>query len=191
MTGHESTLIHPTAIISPEAKLAPTVRVGPYCIIEGPVELGENCILGPYVHMLGHTTVGPGNTFHTGCVIGDVPQHLGYAHEPTKTIIGEGNVFREQVTIHRGMPATGATIVGNGNFLMANAHIAHDCRVGNKCIMANGAVLGGHVQVQDNVFILFPCPARARNSVGQLIDTIAGWIRAAEPVSPTAGAARR
>lgn len=145
--------VHPTAVLGPNVRLAADARVGPFAILEGDIELGAGCIVGPHVHLLGTVKAGANNTFHTGCVIGDTPQHLGYAGEPTAVEIGDGNVFREHVTIHRGMPATGKTVLGNKNFLMANSHVAHDCRVGNNCIFANGAVLGGHAEVGDGAFL--------------------------------------
>ncbi len=154
MPRPDSALIHSTAIVSDESDLAPDVRVGPYAIIEGPVQLGEGCVVGPHCHLLGRVIAGRGNTFGTGCVIGGEPQHLGYKGEPTLTRIGEYNTFREHATVHRGMPnARGETVVGDRNFIMAGAHIAHDCIVGNHCIFANSAMIGGHVEVGDRVFL--------------------------------------
>ena len=144
---------HPTALIGPEVALAPDVRVGPFAILDGTITLGAGCVVGPGVHLLGTVVAGANNIFHTGCVIGDTPQHLAYAGEPTTVEIGDGNVFREYVTIHRGMPATGKTTIGNKNFLMAGSHVAHDGRVGNNCIFANGAVIGGHAEVGDGAFL--------------------------------------
>ena len=149
----ESPLRHPTAIIGPEVELAPDVRVGPFAILDGAIALGAGCVIGPSVHLLGTVVAGANNTFHTGCVIGDTPQHSAYAGEATRVEIGDGNIFREHVTVHRGMPATGKTTIGNKNFLMAGSHIAHDCRVGNQCIFANSAVIGGHAEVGDGAFL--------------------------------------
>lgn len=147
-------LVHPTAVISADARLAADVRVGPYAIIDGPVSLGEGCVVGPHAHLTGTVIAGPNNHFGTGCVIGERPQHLGYKGEPTRVEIGEGNQFREHVTVHRGMPnAAGVTRVGNDNLFMVNSHIAHDCQVGSNCIFANGAVIGGHVTVGDRVLL--------------------------------------
>lgn len=149
----DAPLRHPTAIIGPEVVLAPDVRVGPFAILDGAITLGPGCVVGPGVHMLGTVIAGSNNTFHTGCIIGDTPQHLAYAGEATTVEIGDGNVFREHVTVHRGMPATGKTVVGNKNFLMAGSHVAHDCRVGHGCIFANCAVIGGHVEIGDGAFL--------------------------------------
>ncbi|MGL6094325.1 MAG: acyl-ACP--UDP-N-acetylglucosamine O-acyltransferase [Fimbriiglobus sp.] len=146
-------LIHPTAVISSEARLADDVTVGPYAVIDGPVTLGPGCTVAPTAHLIGPLNAGRDNHFGTGCVIGGAPQHLGYKGEPTRVEIGDGNTFREHVTVHRAMPATGATRIGNHNLLMVNSHVAHDCRVGDHCLFANGAVIGGHVEVGDRALL--------------------------------------
>ena len=146
-------LIHPSAIVSDEARLADDVRVGPFAVIDGPVTLGPGCSVGPHSHLIGPFTAGRNNEFGTGCVIGGAPQHLGYKGEPTRIQIGDGNIFREYVTIHRAMPTTGVTTIGSHNLFMVNSHVAHDCVVGNYCIFANGAVIGGHVVVGDRVLL--------------------------------------
>lgn len=146
-------LIHPTAVVSPAARLAPDITVGPFAVIEDGVTLGAGCVVGPHVHLLGNLTAGAGNRFHTGCVIGDTPQHLAYAGEPTRVEIGNENTFREYVTIHRGMPATGATVIGSKCLFMVGSHVAHDCRVGDGAIFANSAVIGGHATVQGGAFL--------------------------------------
>jgi UDP-N-acetylglucosamine acyltransferase len=148
-----SSFIHPTAIVSAEAQLAGDVRVGPFAVIEGPVTLGAGCVVGPRATLLGRIPAGENNAFHTGCVIGDTPQHLGYKGEDTRVEIGDGNIFREHVTVHRAMPATGATVIGNKNLFMANSHVGHDSRVANGVILANGALLGGHAEIGDGCFI--------------------------------------
>lgn len=151
-------LIHPSAVLSAEAKLADDVRVGPFVVIEGPVTLGPGCVVRPHAHLIGPLTLGSNNDIGSGSVLGGAPQHLGYRGEPTLTEIGNGNTFREHVTVHRGMPAgagpgTGATRIGHDNLFMAGSHVAHDCRVGNNNLFANSAVIGGHVEVADRVFL--------------------------------------
>ena len=146
-------MIHPTAIIHPKAKLDATVQVGPFAVIDAGVELGANCIVGPHVYLTGETKIGTGNRFHAGCVIGDAPQDLKYKDEPTRLRIGDENVFREHVTIHRSTKSDAETIIGSHNFFMANSHVAHNCTVGDHAILANGALLGGHAVVQDRAFI--------------------------------------
>ena len=150
-------MIHPTAIIHPKAKLDSTVRVGPYAVIDEGVELGADCVVGPHVYLTGLTTIGADNRFHAGCVIGDAPQDLKYKDEPTRLRIGDHNVFREHVTVHRSTKPDAETVIGSHNFFMANAHVAHNCIIGDHVIMANGALLGGHVEVQDRAFISGNC----------------------------------
>ena len=158
MSRPRSELIHPSAVISPEAALAEDVRVGPYAVIDGAVSIGPGTVIHSHAHLIGSLTIGANNDIGSGAVLGGNPQHLAYKGEPTTIEIGDGNIFREHVTIHRGMPVgagpgTGITRVGNRNFFMAGSHAAHDCVVGNDCIFANGAALGGHVEVGDRALI--------------------------------------
>jgi len=161
-------MIHPTAIIHPKAKLDSTVRVGPYAIIDEDVEVGPNCVIGPYVYLTGVTKIGANNLFHAGCIIGDAPQDLKYAGEPTGLRIGDHNVFREHFTVHRSTRPGEETTIGSHNFLMAHAHVAHNCSVGNHVILANGALLGGHAAVHDRVFISGNCLVHQFARVGTL-----------------------
>lgn len=148
-----SAQLHPTAIVSADADIADGVRIGPYTVIEGPVTIGPECVVGPHVHMIGPVVLGRGNQVGTGTVIGSDPQHLAYKGQPTRTEIGDFNVFREHVTVHRGSHVDGLTRIGHKNYFMAHSHVAHDCKVGNECILANGALLGGHCELQDRVFM--------------------------------------
>lgn len=161
-------MIHPTAIIDPKARLDASVRVGPYAVIDEGVELGANCVVGPHVYLTGRTTIGAGNQFHAGCVVGDAPQDLKYKNEPTRLRIGDGNVFREHVTVHRSTKTDGETVIGSNNFLMAGSHVAHNCLVGNHVILANGALLGGHAEVRDGAFISGNCCVHQFCRVGRL-----------------------
>ncbi len=161
-------MIHPTAIIHPAAKLDATVQVGPFAVIGPGVELGADCVVGPHVCLTGLTTAGAGNRFHAGCVIGDAPQDLKYRDEPTRLRIGDHNVFREHVTIHRSTKPGAATTVGSRNFFMANSHVAHNCAVGDHVILANGALLGGHAVVEDRAFISGNCLVHQFTRVGTL-----------------------
>lgn len=161
-------MIHPTAIIHPQAKLAATVKVGPYAVIDADVELGAHCSVGPHVYLTGVTTIGSHNQFHAGCVIGDAPQDLKYKDEPTRVRIGDHNVFREHVTVHRATKPDGATVIGAHNFLMANCHVGHNCELGDYIIIANGALLGGHVTVSDRAFISGNCLVHQFVRVGTL-----------------------
>ena len=158
MPPRDPALIHPTAVISEAAQLAPDVRVGPFAVIEGDVRVGAGTCVGPQTHLIGPLVVGENNHVGTGTVLGGAPQHLGYKGEPTLVEIGDGNTFREHVTVHRGMPVgvgpgTGTTRVGHRNLFMAGSHVAHDCVVGNECLFANAAVIGGHVVVGDRALL--------------------------------------
>jgi UDP-N-acetylglucosamine acyltransferase len=161
-------MIHPTAVIHPQAKLDASVQVGPYAVIDADVELGADCVVGPHAYLTGVTKAGTGNQFHAGCVIGDAPQDLKYRGAPTRVVIGDHNVFREQVTVNRATTEEGATVVGSHNFIMATAHIGHNCRVGDHVIMANSAMLGGHAEVHDRAFISGGCLVHQFCRVGTL-----------------------
>jgi len=161
-------MIHPTAIVHPQAKLDPDVRVGPYAVIDAGVELGAQCVVGPHVYLTGLTRIGARNRFHAGCVIGDAPQDLKYKDEPTRLRIGDHNVFREHATVHRATNTDGETVIGSYNYLMANCHIGHNSHLGDHVIMANGALLGGHVTVQDRAFISGNCLVHQFVRVGTL-----------------------
>jgi UDP-N-acetylglucosamine acyltransferase len=161
-------VIHPTAIIHPKARLDPTAQVGPYAVIDEGVEIGADCLIGPHVYLTGQTTIGARNRFHAGCVIGDAPQDLKYLGEPTRIRIGSDNVFREHVTVHRSNKVAEETVIGSHNFLMANAHVAHNCRLGDSVILANGVLLGGHVTVDDRAFLSGNCMVHQFVRVGTL-----------------------
>jgi UDP-N-acetylglucosamine acyltransferase len=160
--------IHSTAIISPEAELADDVQVGPYAVIEGKVRIGPGCVLRPHVHLIGPLTMGCHNLVCTGAVLGERPQHLKYDDEPTGTEIGDHNIFREHVTVHRGTTHSWTTRIGSRNFFMAHSHVAHDCRVGHSCILANSALLGGHSVLEDNVYLAGNCAVHQFCRIGRL-----------------------
>lgn len=143
-------MIHPTAIIDPEAKLSEGVSVGPYAIIGPGVIVGTGTQIGPHAVIKGPTRIGQNNKIFQFVSVGEDPQDKKYQGELTFLEIGDGNVIREYATIHRGtVQDKGITVVGNGNLLMAYTHVAHDCCIGNNVIMANGASLAGHVRVDD------------------------------------------
>jgi UDP-N-acetylglucosamine acyltransferase len=145
--------IHPTAVISPEAELAGNVEIGPHAVIEGSVKIGPDCVLRPHVLLCGPLTMGRGNVVFSGAILGERPQHLKYNGEPTSLEIGDHNVFREHVTVHRGTAHSMVTRIGSNNFFMANTHVGHDCTIGNRCILTNGALVGGHCTLEDNVYL--------------------------------------
>ncbi len=140
--------IHPTAVIDPKAELDSSVIVEPYAVIEGPVKIGPETRIGAHAVVCGHTTLGARNTIGSFTIIGGPPQDIHYKGEPTELIIGDGNQIREYVSIHRAtVKASGKTIIGNNNMIMAYCHIAHDCILADHVIMANVATLAGHVEI--------------------------------------------
>ncbi|MCI0455921.1 MAG: acyl-ACP--UDP-N-acetylglucosamine O-acyltransferase [Gemmataceae bacterium] len=153
MSSAQSPRIHPTAIISPEAELSENVEVGPYAVIEGKVRIGPDSVIRPGAYLFGPLTLGRGNVIFSGAVLGERPQHTRYNDEPTGVEIGDHNIFREHVTIHRGTTQSWVTRIGHHNFFMANSHIAHDCHVGNHCILCNNALVAGHCVLEDSVFL--------------------------------------
>jgi UDP-N-acetylglucosamine acyltransferase len=150
----DAALIHPTALVDPGAELDSTVRVGPYAIIERDVRIGANTTIGAHCVISAGTTIGRDNVFHPFGAIGGPPQDKKYGGEPTTLVIGNGNTFRECVTINRGtVQDRGRTDVGDDNWIMAYVHIAHDCVVGNHTILANTTNLAGHVELGDWVIL--------------------------------------
>ncbi len=145
--------IHPLAVVSPQADLGPDVSIGPFCVIEAGVSIGAGCVLESSVVVKEGTTLGPNNRVLEGAVLGGPPQHVHMPDRPGRVVIGEGNTIRENVTIHRPLEEGHATIVGDHNLMMANAHVAHDCRLGNHTILTNNAMLAGHVIVGDRAYV--------------------------------------
>jgi UDP-N-acetylglucosamine acyltransferase len=143
--------VHPAAVVSPRAELAEGVRIGPYSIIGDRVRIGRDTTLESHVVVEGCTEIGERNRIHSFVSIGSAPQDVGYKGEETRVVIGNGNLIKEFVTINRATTKKDwVTIVGDDNYLMAYAHIAHDCRLGNKIIMSNVATLGGHTVIGDH-----------------------------------------
>jgi UDP-N-acetylglucosamine acyltransferase len=148
------TQIHATAIVDSQAEIDCDVQVGPYCIIGAGVKIGKGSRLKSHVVVAGRTTLGEGNTVFPFATIGSIPQDLKYRGEPSELIIGDRNTIREYVSLNPGTTGGGmVTRVGNDNLLMMYCHIAHDCILGNRNVIANGATLGGHVVIQDHVIV--------------------------------------
>ncbi len=177
--------IHPTALVDRRATIDPTADLGPYVVIEGPVDIGPRTRVMAHAVLLGRAVVGADNEIHPGAVIGDSPQDLKYAGAPTGIRIGDRNVIREHVTLNRATSPDTWTIVGDDNFLMANVHVAHNCVVGHKTIMANGALLAGHVTVGDQAFVSGNCVVHQHTRVGRL-SILRGLSRASRDVPPFA-----
>jgi len=143
-------VIHPSAVIDPSAKIADNVSVGPWTMIGADVEIGEDCEIASHVVIKGQTKIGSGNKIYQFSTIGDDTPDLKYQGEPTRLIVGDNNVIREGVTIHRGtVQDNSETIIGSNNLLMAYAHVGHDCVIGDNVIMVNNASISGHVYVGD------------------------------------------
>ncbi len=152
--NEESMDIHPTAVVSPGAELAAGVRIGPFTCIGEQVKIGRDTVIGSHVSIEGNTRIGRGNQISPFASIGSPPQDVGYRGEDTRVVIGENNVIREYATINRATTKQDwCTEIGNENYIMAYAHIAHDCRLGNRIIMSNVATLGGHIEVGDHAIL--------------------------------------
>jgi UDP-N-acetylglucosamine acyltransferase len=145
--------IHPSAIVDPDAQFGEGVKVGPYAIIEANVEIGDECSIGSHAVIKQYTRLGRRNQIHEHVVIGGLPQDLSFKPCVSYVEIGNDNILREAVTIHRATGEGNVTRIGDNNFLMVGAHVAHECQVGNQVVMANGAALGGYVSVGDRAFI--------------------------------------
>ncbi len=183
MSFPSSCRIHPTAVISPDAQLGEQVEVGALAVIDGPVTIGAGTIIRPGAYLYGPMTMGKANYVASGAVLGERPQHLKYNNEPTTLEIGDRNIFREHVTVHRGTTFSMKTVIGNDNFLMVNSHIAHDCVIGNRCVLANGALIGGHCTLQDNVILSGNSAVHQFVRIGRLA-MIAGVSATAKDIPP-------
>lgn len=146
--------ISPLAHVDPSAKLGDGVVIAPFASIGPEVEIGDGTHVGPHCSIAGPTRIGRDNRFHGHAAIGGDPQDKKYAGERTELAIGDGNVFREFVTVHRGTGGGGGiTRIGDRNWFLAYTHVAHDCRVGNDCVFSNNATLAGHVEVGNQVIL--------------------------------------
>jgi UDP-N-acetylglucosamine acyltransferase len=161
-------LIHPTAVISPQAELADDVRIGAHAIVEGKVTIGPDCILRPGAMVSGPMSLGRGNIVFSGAILGEKPQHLKYKNELTSLEIGDWNTFREHVTIHRGTSHSMTTRIGSHNLFLARSHVGHDCVVGDGCTLSSGALVGGHCVIGDNVYLSDNCAVHQFVHIGRL-----------------------
>lgn len=160
--------IHPSAIIDPLAEIHPEAEIGPYVVVDGPVRIGRKSRVMAHATILGWSEIGEENEIHPGVILGDAPQDTAYRGEETYLRIGNHNVLREYVQVHRGTAPGSSTVIGNHNFLMVSAHVAHNCRLGDHIVMANGALLGGYVEVGDRAFISAYCLVHQFVRVGEL-----------------------
>jgi len=146
--------VHPTAIVDARAEIDGDVQIGPYCVIGAGVRIGKGCRVHSHAVISGRTTLGEGNMVFPFASIGDMPQDLKYKGEPSELLIGNRNTIREYVSLNPGTTGGGmVTRVGDQNLLMMQCHIAHDCLLGDRNVVANGATLGGHVVIEDFVIV--------------------------------------
>jgi UDP-N-acetylglucosamine acyltransferase len=147
-------MIHPTVVIDSKAEIEEGVEIGPYSVIEKSVFIGQGTKIGPHVVIREGTQIGKRCQIFQFASIGEAPQAFAYKGEKTSLLIGDENIVREFVTLHRGTPhGGGKTMIGNGNYFMAYSHVAHDCQIGNQVILANGATLAGHILIEDDAII--------------------------------------
>src|SRR5688572_861689 len=176
--------IHPLAEVDPRALIAEDVEIGPFCIVGPDVTLGPGNELKSHVVITGHTTVGRDNVFHPNCVIGGAPQDRKYRDEPTRLVIGDGNVFREAVTVHVGTEkGGGVSRVGDDNLLMINSHLGHDVAMGSHCTLANNVMIAGHVVIGDYVNMMGGAGLHHFVSIGDYA-FLAGYCRIHHDVPP-------
>ncbi len=180
----ETTTIDPTATIHPTARLGRNVHIGPYCVIGAGSEIGDGTVLKNHVTIGLNTRMGRNNTVYPYASIGSDPQDLSWHGEETHLVVGDRNVFRESVTVNRGThKGDGFTRVGNGNLIMACAHIAHDCLLGDNIVMANNALLAGHVIIEDRAILNGAAAVHQFTTVGKL-SYVGGLTRIVQDVPP-------
>jgi UDP-N-acetylglucosamine acyltransferase len=160
--------IHPLAIISPEAELAEDASIGPHAVLEGRVRIGRGCLVSSRVHLRGPLSMGRANRVFPGAVLGEEPQDLKYRGESTALEIGDGNIFREGVTVNRGSAAGRLTRIGSYNVFRARSHVGHDCRIGDRCTLAEGALVGGHCTLNDGAHLAANSAVHQCRRVGRL-----------------------
>lgn len=175
--------IHPLAVVSPGARLGVGVTVGPFAVIEDGAEVGDFCTLASGAIIKAGVTAGCHNDFGEHAVVGGAPQHVARPTAIGRVVIGDHNVFREHVTIHRAMKPDAATTVGHRNYVMAGTHFGHDATVGNNCIFANAALLGGHVSVEDRAFVSGAVAVHQFCRIGRLA-MVGGHARVVQDVPP-------
>ena len=146
-------MIHSTAVIHKKARVDPSAEIGPYAVIDEHVNIGPKCRIGPHVHLTGWMTMGESNIVHASAVLGDLPQDLVYQPCESYLKIGDHNIIREMVTMHRGTKPGSETVIGDHNFFMATSHVAHNCRIGNHVILSNCSLAAGYVELHDHAIV--------------------------------------
>jgi UDP-N-acetylglucosamine acyltransferase len=176
-------MIHPSAIVDPRADIDPTAEIGPQAVIEGTVRIGRRTRVFARAVVTGGAALGADNEVHYGAVLGDTPQDVAFSGAPSYLQIGDGNVFREHTTIHRGTKPESATVIGDRNYFMQNSHVAHNCRIGNQAIVAGGALLSGYVELGDRGFVSGNCVVHQFVRIGRLA-MLRGLSRTSRDVPP-------
>ena len=159
--------ISPKAEVSPKAKIGDNCKIFPFVYIEDDVEIGDGCIIFPFVSILSGTRMGKRNKVHQGTVLGALPQDFEFRGEKTECIIGDNNIFRENVVVNRATHKGGQTVLGNDNVLMEGAHISHDTKVGNRCVFGYGTKIAGDCMIEDGVIFSSSVIENAKTRVGQ------------------------
>jgi UDP-N-acetylglucosamine acyltransferase len=176
-------VVHASAVVGDEVELDEGVEVGPFCFLAGQVRIGAGTRLVSHVTILGDTELGRDNVIHPNVVIGDEPQDISYTGGPRSVRIGDRNILREGVTIHRGSEKGEVTIIGDDNYFMQNSHAAHDCRVGNSTIIAGGALLAGWAEVGDQALVSGNCVVHQFVRIGRL-SLMRGLSRTSRDIPP-------
>ena len=171
------------AVVSPRATLGRDVEIGPFCVVEAGAELGDRCVLESHAIVKHDVVLGPENHLGHHAVLGGDPQHLSATDQLGGLVIGAANSFRESATVHRAMKPGNATTIGDGNFLMVNAHVGHDSHVGNHTILVNNVMLAGHVTIEDRAFLSGGAGIHQFCRVGTLA-MVGGQARVSKDVPP-------
>ena len=158
--------ISPKAEISPKAKIGNNCKIFPFVYIEDDVEIGDNCIIFPFVSICNGTRMGTNNKVHQGTVIGALPQDFEFRGEKSECVIGNNNIFRENVVVNRATHTGCQTVIGNDNVLMEGAHISHDTKVGNRCVFGYGTKIAGDCEIEDGVIFSSSVIENAKTRVG-------------------------
>ena len=175
--------VHPTAVVDPRAQIAADAELGPYVVVDGSVRIGPRTRVMAHAYLTGDTEIGPDNVIHPGAILGHEPQDLSYDGASTALRIGARNVLREHVEVHRATQPGTATEIGDDNYLMSHAHVAHNCRIGNRTIICSGALVAGHVAVDDQAFVSGNCVVHQHVRIGRLA-ILRGLSRTSRDVPP-------
>ena len=175
--------IHSSAVIGSQSKIGEDVKIGPFCVVENGVEIGNGCCLESRATIKTGTILGENNIVCENAIIGGMPQHIAIHENCGSVIIGNGNVFRENSTVHRSMKESGATVIGDNGMFMVNSHIAHDCRIGNNVVAVNNVMLAGHVCVEDRAILSGASAVHQYSRIGTLA-MVGGQAHVTQDVPP-------